>query len=60
MSTDILVQNLYCTSFLISTLVPLALNLPKKSHFKYGVVKGAKQSLPMQLGFKLCQCTSLN
>jgi len=26
----------------------------------YGVVKGAKQSLPLQLGFERCQYISLN
>jgi len=35
MSTDTLVQN-FLLVFLISTLVPLALNLPVKSHLRSG------------------------
>jgi len=44
------------TNFLIFTLVPLALNLPMKSHSE--VVKGAKQLLPLQLGFERFQFIS--
>ena len=46
------------TSFLISTLVPLALNLPMK--YTYGAVEGVKQSLPLQLGFEWFQYIRLN
>jgi len=54
MSTDTLVLN----SFMVSTLVPLASNLPMKH--TYGVVKGAEHSLPLQLGFKRFQRISWN
>jgi len=49
------------TSFLISVLVPQALKclcLWVWNH-TYGVVKGAKQSLPLQLGFEQFQYISL-
>jgi len=56
MSTDTVVQNF--TSFLISTLFPLALNLP--INHTYGVVKGAKQLLPLQLGYERFQYIGFN
>jgi len=56
MSTDTLCKNF--TSFPISTYVPLALNI--LCNHTYGVVSGAKQSLPLQLGCERVQYSSLN
>ena len=58
-STDTLVQNVCkSTSLLISTLVPLALNLPM--NYTCEVLTEAKLSLPLQLGFERYHYISLN
>jgi len=47
-------------TFVISTLVPLALKVTMKSQLWSGYSTGAKQSLPLRLGFKRFQHISLN
>jgi len=57
MPIDTLVQKVFA-SFLLSTFVPLALKL--SWNHTYGVVKGSKQSLPLQFGFERFQYIGLN